>query len=143
MINKIKVAKNFYLSEFQSPDTKTVMIEPELLKKLQDLRDMLKEPITITSGYRTIEHHEAIYKRIYGENYWQYCPRKSYHLSGQAVDILLSKRYPKNLKEWALSAGFRGIILNYEKGYLHLDIRPVSYITQIGDPTEDRTGSGS
>ena len=69
-------------------------IDAETLQVLEELRDTLREPITITSGCRCAAHNKA----VGGSEH-------SYHLTARAVDIscplpanyvydLLDNRYP-------------------------------------------------
>jgi uncharacterized protein YcbK (DUF882 family) len=117
VINKIKVSEHFYLSEFQSRDTKEVKIHPDLIVKLEELRKLVCDhfgrdvPLIINSGYRTPEHNKAVGG---AEN--------SQHLYGTAVDV----RVPKGLTVEAFAAmaesvGFDGIGLYH--GRIHVDVR--------------------
>ena len=125
--NKIKISRNFFLSEYQSPDTKEVIIYPELIKKVQLLRDYRVAPIILTSAYRTNIYHRLIYKKKYPETWKKIIPWGSFHLSGKAVDISLKKHEPIELFKLAKKAEFKGLILNIEGGYLHADIRAEEY----------------
>lgn len=80
----MKLTNNFSLSEFKCKCGKCEM-PPEVLKNvselaknLQVLRDYIKEPITINSGYRCSEHN----KKVGGE-------KNSQHLLGKAADIVV------------------------------------------------------
>jgi len=115
-INKIKISKNFYLCEFESPDTHEVKIDPELLEKLQKLRDMIKKPIIITSGYRTKKHN----RKIGG------APR-SYHLQGKAADIIVKGIPKQTVVLYAHLCNFQGIITYRNKPHIHLDTRQEPY----------------
>jgi uncharacterized protein YcbK (DUF882 family) len=110
-MNKIKVSENFYLSEFESPDTKEVMIDEDALEKLQSFRNVVKQPVTLNSAYRTPERN----KEVDGSE-------DSYHMKGRAFDIA---RIPGlTIDEMAILArreGFNGIGL-YEN-FLHVDNR--------------------
>lgn len=84
MINGVQLTDNFFLYEFQSPDTKEVKVFMPLIEKLQAIRNVLKEPMLITSGYRTKEHNG----KIPGAEI------NSAHLYGLAADIQIkSERY--------------------------------------------------
>ena len=75
-INNIIIAPHFNLSEFACPCCKLVMLHPKLLAKLVELRDVLKKPVYITSGYRCFEYN----RKVGGV-------ANSYHLNGLAADI--------------------------------------------------------
>lgn len=57
----------------------------ELLIKVNVIRALWGKPMTVTSGYRSLQHHLDIYR---SKGVPMDCiPTKSCHLSGQAVDI--------------------------------------------------------
>ncbi len=55
----------------------------DLLVKMNLVRTAYNQPMLITSGYRTLEHHKAIYLKMGNNN----PPLSSKHLSGQACDV--------------------------------------------------------
>ncbi|MCG8514575.1 MAG: D-Ala-D-Ala carboxypeptidase family metallohydrolase [Halanaerobiales bacterium] len=111
MINDIKISKDFLLSEFHSPDTHTVKLDPRLIKLNQVFRDRVGVPYTPNSAYRTPEHN----KRVGGSP-------KSQHLAGKAIDIPLLKGYTiDEMANIAEEIGFDGIG-KYET-FIHLDVR--------------------
>ena len=112
-MNKIKVSKNFMLSEFESPDTKEVKLTKELIDRLQILRDYLgNKPLVISSGYRTLEYN----KRVGGAP-------GSKHMEGIAVDIYKVEGFTiDEMVQAADRAGFTGIG-KYTWG-IHVDCRP-------------------
>ena len=116
MINHIKIAPNFYLSEFECPCCHLVKIEPELLGKLQRLRDLIGGPLYITSGYRCEKEN----KRVGGVPH-------SYHLLGMAADVYSKCVDVSRLLTLAKEVGFRGIGYYPRRGFLHLDIRENPY----------------
>jgi uncharacterized protein YcbK (DUF882 family) len=89
-------------------------ISDELLDILQSMRDEIKIPIDISSGFRCKEYNF----RVGGvEN--------SQHILGTAVDILTNKytatEYAKLLKAVFTRDKIKG--LGFGKGFLHIDIR--------------------
>lgn len=111
MINNIKISKDFLLSEFESPDTKEVKLDPRLVKLNQAFRDRVGVPYTPNSAYRTPEHN----KRVGGSP-------KSQHLEGKAIDIPLLKGYTiDEMADIAEEICFDGIG-KYET-FMHLDVR--------------------
>ena len=77
----MKISRNFDLSEFACNDGTDVPAEYlpnviSLAKNLQVLRDALKKPVTINSGYRSPDYN----KKIGGAS-------KSQHLVAKAADI--------------------------------------------------------
>lgn len=109
--NRIKVSKNFTLKEFQSPDIKAVRIMPDLIKKLQAVRDKVKKPMRITSGYRTKEHN----KNVGGVN-------SSLHLIGAAADVSVVNHDLSKLMKEIRRAGFKEIIYYSELKIIHCGI---------------------
>ena len=93
MINtkKMKLTKNFYLHEFSCNDGTPVPEKfmdnvQELANNLQILRDYLKQPIGINSGFRHPEYN----KRIGGV-------KNSQHLTASAGDIVVGNMTPKQV----------------------------------------------
>ena len=75
--------KYFALEEFSCPTLPNsgVNMDSNFLQKLESAREIAGIPFRINSGYRTQEHHNAIYKKLGKE------PTKSAHLIGKAADI--------------------------------------------------------
>jgi uncharacterized protein YcbK (DUF882 family) len=87
----MKLTKNFYKYEFDSKDGAVMPLEvfknvQKLAENLQVLRDELKAPITINSGYRSQKHNA----KIGGAN-------KSQHLLGNASDIVVDGYTPQEV----------------------------------------------
>ena len=86
----MKLTTNFSLSEFNKHnfevpnDVLRNLIE--LAKNLQILRDEVKKPIKITSGYRPAQHNA----KIGGAT-------KSRHITGQAADFKIEGYTPKQV----------------------------------------------
>lgn len=78
--NNFPIAPNFNLREFQMPETGEVLLNLDLLVQLQALRDLVAQPFTITSGYRTVEHNAAVGG-----------VENSQHLVGEAVDVTVRR----------------------------------------------------
>ncbi len=113
-INNIKIAKNFYLKEFQCPCCNQVILNSDLLKRLVSLRDSINRPVYINSGYRCQEENI----RVGGA-------KNSYHRVGMAVDIRSKNITIPDLAIYADGVGFNGI--GIYGTFLHLDIRPKKY----------------
>lgn len=112
-INDFKVAANFNLREFVSPDTGTVKIVPLLVERLQAFRDKVGKPVLVTSGYRTLEHNAAIGGFP-----------NSYHTQGLAADIVVAGMSSAAMAEVAKAVGFTGVGVYPKKGHCHVDVRP-------------------
>lgn len=86
----MKLTTNFNLNEFNKHNftvpTNVLRNLIELAKNLQVLRDEVKKPIKITSGYRPAEHNA----KIGGAT-------KSRHITGQAADFKIEGYTPKQV----------------------------------------------
>ena len=86
----MKLTTNFSLNEFNKRNynvpTDVLRNLLELAKNLQVLRDEVKKPIKITSGYRPAEHNA----KIGGVT-------KSRHITGEAADFKIEGYTPKQV----------------------------------------------
>ena len=87
----MKLTKNFYKYEFDSKDGYVMPLEvfknvQKLAENLQVLRDELKAPITVNSGYRSPKHNA----KIGGA-------KRSQHLLGNASDIVVDGHTPQEV----------------------------------------------
>ena len=115
----MNLSANFKVKEFACRDgADKVLIDVDLVAKLQDLRTYLNKPITITSGYRTDSYN----KQCGGAD-------NSYHLKGQAVDIYCSGVKPIVIALWAEFTGLGGIglYLDRTQEFVHIDTRQNKY----------------
>ena len=119
----MQVTKNFNLNEFNSKcgrpmpeNIKKNIIE--LINNLQVIRDEVKVPISITSGYRSPEHNA----KVKGA-------KDSQHVKGTAVDFKVQGLTPKQvaviverlINEGKIKHGGIGIY----PSWVHYDIRGV------------------
>lgn len=115
----LNLSPNFKVKEFGWKDgSDKVLIDINLVEKLQELRNYLGKPITILSGYRTDSYN----KQCGGVD-------NSYHLKGQAVDIYSSGVKPIVIALWAEfnNLGGIGIYLNRSQEFVHIDTRVNKY----------------
>jgi uncharacterized protein YcbK (DUF882 family) len=108
--------RNFKRHEFDSPDKEGSgdLMNPLLVYRLDALRELIKRPFTINSGYRSPEHN----KKIGGAP-------KSAHVEGLAVDISTRKWSDADKRDLVLYArqlGFNGV--GIAPTFIHLDQRP-------------------
>jgi uncharacterized protein YcbK (DUF882 family) len=108
------VAPNFTVKEMRCPcGCELVDMDVHFMDKLQELRDILKQPVRVLSGYRCINHNE----KVGGV-------KNSRHLIGIAADVstwgMSSEGIYRLLRE-SLNLGFTGIGVG--KNYIHLDNR--------------------
>jgi uncharacterized protein YcbK (DUF882 family) len=116
----MKLTNNFNLNEFNKHNfalTDTVLKNiQELAKNLQVLRDEVKKPIKITSGYRTPQFN----LKIGGAS-------QSRHITGQAADLKIEGLTPKEVAtiiEKLIAAGkMKQGGLGIYKTWIHYDTR--------------------
>lgn len=98
--------------EFNSPDAPDSGYQMNLafVAKLDKLREAVKMPLVINSGYRTPEHNATLKDSVAGSS----------HTSGHAADIrALSSQAKYAILEAALRLGFRRAGIGAT--YIHLD----------------------
>lgn len=111
----IKITANFSVKEFACKDgSDTILIDTAFIKELQKIRDYFKAPVTINSGYRTAAYN----KKVGGS-------ANSYHMKGQAFDIVVKGKTPAEVAAYAYSIGIPGII-QYNT-FVHVDSRATKY----------------
>ena len=113
------ISKNFIIKEFACRDgSDKILIDLDLVEKLQQLRDYLGKPIIITSGYRTSPYNKA-------------CggASNSYHLKGMAVDIYCKDVDARIIALWAEFNGLGGVGLYVDRDieFVHMDTRESKY----------------
>lgn len=127
--SSLKLSKNFKLSELACKGSgccSKVMWAPELIERLQWIRDKCKKPIVINSGYRCQTHNN----RVGGV-------ASSKHLYGMAADLAVPRGM--GLDEFAAlaeSAGFRGVLKYTGSCFIHVDLRetkPYRAVTASGN----------
>lgn len=113
------LSRNFKVREFRCNDgSDKVLIDSELVRILQQIRNYFGKAITITSGYRT----ESYNKKIGGAV-------GSMHVRGKAADIKVSGVDPIKVAVYASKIlGDRGGVelASYGEGidgYIHIDVR--------------------
>lgn len=108
-----KVSTNFRVREFACQDgSDVVIIADKLVNILQAIRNHFGQPVTLTSGYRTIAHN----KKVGGEDYSQ-------HIYGTAADIQVAGVAPSDVADYAeqLMPGTGGV--GRYKDFTHVDVR--------------------
>lgn len=131
-----KIAKNFQYKEFDCRGQgccSTTIIDEKLVEYIQQIRDHFGKPVIITSPYRCEVHN----KRVGGAT-------KSYHMRGQAADIVVQDVSSREVAKYAESIGILGIGL-YETskdGYFtHIDTRTTKFFW-YGQSEQPRTTFG-
>ena len=103
---------NFSFEEMACQETGECEIVKITMDRLQDLRNELGQPLTITSGYRSPRHSIEAAKAAPGT-----------HSMGRAVDIACAGVVALEILREALAVGFTGIGVKQkgEHRFLHLD----------------------
>ena len=112
--------KYFKPKEFESDDEpgSGLKMHPILVKMLDDIRDKLKEPIVITSGYRTQAKNKFLTKTKSG------AVEDSAHLKGYAVDLYIpNSNYRFKLVDLIYKTGFLRLGVS-KKSFVHVDMDP-------------------
>lgn len=114
------LSKNFKVREFRCKDgSDEILIDMELVRYLQQIRDWAGAPIKINSGYRTPSHNA----RVGGS-------KTSKHLQGRAADIVCAGKTPLELAQKAETLGMKGIEWNPVYNYTHVDTREKEWHVQ-------------
>lgn len=110
------VSSNFKVKEFRCKDgSDTILIDVDFVRNyLQKIREHFCAAVTVNSGYRT-----AVYNKKVGG------AANSYHVKGQAFDIVVSGHTPAEVAKYAQALGIKGII-QYNT-FVHVDSRTVKY----------------
>lgn len=110
------LSQNFKIKEFRCKDgSDKIFIDSAFVQmKLQQIRDYFNSPVTINSAYRT----SAYNVKIGGA-------KNSYHVKGQAFDIVVKGKTPTQVAKYAQQLGINGII-QYNT-FVHLDSRSKKY----------------
>lgn len=113
---EMQISKNFKAKEFRCKDgSDRILIDTDfVVNKLQKIRDHFCAPITINSAYRT----EIYNKKVGGA-------KSSYHMKGQAFDIVVKGHTPLEVARFAESIDIPGII-QYNT-FAHVDSRQTNY----------------
>ncbi|MDI9391725.1 MAG: D-Ala-D-Ala carboxypeptidase family metallohydrolase [Synergistota bacterium] len=109
--NNIFVSPHFRLTEFQCKCCGCVKLHPELLVKLENLRDAWGSPLLLTSGFRCSRHN----RNVNGAE-------ASLHLLGQAADVVVPEEVQREFSELAEKMGFDQVIPYGKRNFVHLGI---------------------
>lgn len=115
-VGNIIISGNFKLKEFRCNDNSDkIILDVDFVRdKLQKIRDHFGVPVTINSAFRT----PAYNKKVGGAS-------SSYHLKGQAFDIVVQGVKPEHVAKYAQQIGVPGII-QYNT-FVHVDSRKGKY----------------
>lgn len=111
-----QISKNFKVKEFRCKDgSDKILVDTDFVKEvLQEIREYFNEPVKINSAYRTENYN----KKVGGA-------KQSYHVKGQAFDIVVKNKTPGEVAKYAQQLGVKGII--QYNGFVHIDSRQTKY----------------
>lgn len=111
-----QISANFKVKEFRCKDgSDKILVDVDFVReKLQAIRNYFGAAVTVNSAYRTPEWNKK-----------QNGASKSYHLKGQAFDIVVKGKTPAEVARCAQSLGIKGII-QYNT-FVHVDSRDKKY----------------
>lgn len=111
-----QISKNFKIKEFRCKDgSDKILIDVDFVRdKLQKIRDYFNAPVTINSAYRNANYNS----KVGGA-------KNSYHVKGQAFDIVVKGKTPSEVARYAKSIGILGVI-QYNT-FVHVDSRKTKY----------------
>lgn len=107
-----RLSEHFIEEEFACPCCGMVLVQPDLVEKLEGLRRLAGGPVVVTSGYRCPAHNKVVGG-----------VENSYHTQGMAADVSVDAISPQQLAAMAEQAGFDGIGVYPEQGFVHVDLR--------------------
>lgn len=112
----LSLSANFKVKEFACKDgSDTILIDVDFVRNcLQKIREHFGAPVTINSAYRT----SAYNTKVGGA-------KSSYHMKGQAFDIVVKGHTPNEVAKHAQALGINGII-QYNT-FVHVDSRATKY----------------
>lgn len=110
-----KIAKNFYLDEFECKcGCGFDSVDAMLVHGLQRLRDIMQAPVHINSGCRCAAHNASL------DN----SSTKSQHILGKAADIRVSGYTPEETLDFAkMLSEFADSGIGIYDTFVHLDVR--------------------
>lgn len=115
-----KLSAHFNEDEFACKHCGTVRVNMKLVNKLEVLRSMCGgNPITVTSGYRCMDHNKAVGGAPLSQ-----------HVPGSAADIIISNTPVNVVPAKAIEAKFTGV--GQYATFTHVDVRPGSAVQWKG-----------
>lgn len=132
---------------YSDPEIIPHIIDPVLKEHLFEARHELKAPIIVTRGVSCLNHHQGIYKKIYGNRWEQFVTKDSSHVPDKDKKIHggVSEMFygvdtipivPKFLKAFGVYCAFRfyGVIWykkkfiktnEFKDSFIHIDNYPI------------------
>ena len=101
--------KYFTPQEIACKGTGKLFVNMKALSKLDHFRSVFNKPIKVSSAYRSPYHNAQVGGAP-----------KSYHVKGEAFDIVLGGYDKSDIIKFAKLAGFTGLGVNY-RTFVHVD----------------------
>ena len=114
-----RLTKSFNEEEFECPCCGKNEIKMELVELLQQLRDVIKEPIIVTSGYRCKQYNLNIGGYVHSK-----------HMEGKAADIKVSDMTPKWLAGYGADMFFKRIGCYPNHVHVELGDKPLYWVVK-------------
>jgi len=125
------LSANFKVKEFCCNDgSDTILIDSALVEILQKIRSHFNKSVSINSAYRTAAYNA----KVGGE-------KSSYHIKGQAADIVVSGTNVAEVAKYAESIGVLGIGLY--SSFVHVDTRATKFYWKNNDSNSVSTFGGA
>jgi len=90
--------------------TGSVLVVPEFLDRLDNLRSLINSPLRVLSAYRSSYHNARVGGAVFSK-----------HLRGIACDLSTTGHDKKEMIRIAKNVGFTGFGVNYST-FLHIDL---------------------
>ena len=124
----VRVAPNFKLKEFAITGGEVLdylRLNPEVVKKIQELRNILETPIQVTSAYRPVWRQQELVNGDDGEATQGRAAKRSQHATGNAVDLYVPGMSSTNLKQKIIETFGEntGIGVYTGTNIVHVDVR--------------------
>ena len=114
---ELLLSRHFRVREFASSDgADEVLIDERLVTLRQRSRNWAGTAVRITSGYRSPSHNAAVGGA-----------KSSYHVKGQAADIVVTGKTPAEVARFAQAIGAGGVGLYTASRFTHVDTRLTAY----------------
>lgn len=113
---ELGLTKNFKVKEFACKDgSDKILIDVDFVRNyLQKIRDHFGTAVTVNSAYRSPAYNQ----KVGGA-------KASYHMKGQAFDIVVKGHTPAEVARYAQTLGIKGII--QYNSFVHVDSRTKKY----------------
>jgi hypothetical protein len=113
----VKLSDYYSEQDFACKDDGMVVVNPNLVEKLQQMAKSCGGKLSLTNAYRSPEHNQEVGGA--GD---------SYHMYGIAADIVVPEGSTvEEIAKLAKEAGFTGIGRYHKRGFVHVDVRETSF----------------